>query len=93
MRVALPHHLRLDLRAMTDQEFWDVLSGGMGKDLSPLQPEELVLYRGTIEKATTELWVVHQQIDNDRYTLRHRTNEWERLNASRDEIERVEVQS
>ncbi len=71
---------------MTEPDFWDVLAGGLGRDLRPLEEGTIVRYLGSIEKARPELWVVRSQIDDDRYTLASTQHEWERLNASRDEL-------
>lgn len=54
----------------------------------PLEPGTIVEYKGSILKAHG-LWVVRVQVADDRYTLAHPLNEWERLNADRIDIEPI----
>lgn len=53
-----------------------------------LKPGTLVEYRGSIS-ACHGLWVASAQVSDDRYTLGHPINAWERLNADRDALDVV----
>jgi hypothetical protein len=54
----------------------------------PLEPGTIVEYKGSM-LAAHGLWVVRVQLDEERYTLAHSLNEWERLNADRIDIEPI----
>lgn len=56
------------------------------REFTPLEPGTIVEYKGSLVKAHG-LWVVRVQVGDDRYTLAHPLNEWQRLNADRIDIE------
>lgn len=60
-------------------------------DWSELAPGDPVQYQGAMLNAHG-LWVVHSRVDDDRYTLRHPQNEWERLNADRTDLTPVQTE-
>lgn len=72
---------------MPEEEFFHRLAIELNVD--EIEPGTPVLYGGTIEKAHG-LWIVSSRIGDDRYTLMSTHNEWERLNADRADITRVE---
>ncbi len=60
---------------------WEALE----RDFKPYVPGTLVRYTGAMLNAHG-LWVVHSEVGDERYTLRHPDNEWDRLNADREDI-------
>lgn len=70
-----------------EEEFFHRLAIELNVDV--LQPGTFVWYGGSIEKAHG-VWMIHSQISDDRYTLASTTNTWERLNADRDSLQRME---
>lgn len=55
----------------------------------PLEPGTVVEYSGPM-LAAHGLWVVRVQVGDDRYTLAHPLNEWERLNAHLSDLKAVD---
>lgn len=63
----------------------DLLAWLEQRDWAELEPGTRVAYAGGL-LAAHGLWVVAEQVDEDRYTLKHPDNEWQRLNADRSEL-------
>lgn len=64
---------------------WDALE----KEFRAYKPGTQVDYQGSII-AARGIWVVRAEIGDERYTLQHPTNEWERLNADREDLTPVD---
>lgn len=65
-----------------DDEGTDLLDWLEHRDWAELEPGARVTYTGGL-LAAHGLWVVHERVADDRYTIKHPDNEWERLNADR----------
>lgn len=74
---------------MVDEAGAEFLAWLEHNDWSELEPGEPVIYKGGLI-AAHGLWVVHARVDDERYTLRHPDNEWERLNADRSDVTPVD---
>ncbi len=71
-----------------DADFFRQLERELGFDELP--PGTVVEYTGPMV-GCHGLWVVRVQIGDERYTLAHPLNEWQRLNASREHIVRADA--
>lgn len=58
-----------------------------------LEPNTLVVYRGTILTAQGKTYRVVNQVDDDRYTIADPNNEWSRLNANRRDLTPIEQEN
>lgn len=77
---------------MDEAEFFHRLAGELNCDelnCDELEPGTIVEYTGSL-LAAHGLWVVRARVSDGRYTLADIVNEWERLNADRADIKRLE---